>query len=197
MPREPLDIDALRAGATPTRRSMAYTVLALSAPAVLAELSTTLMQYIDAAMVGSLGAHATASIGVVESTLWLLDGLAMSAAIGFTVQVAQLIGAGRDEDARNVLRQSIVVLLIFGSLLSACGHAIAGPLPRWIGGAPELYDDASAYFRTCSLMLVPLALSRLGTGMLQCSGDMRTPSMLNVLSCVLDVCFNALLIRDG
>ena len=33
--------------------------------------------------------------------------------------------------------------------------------------------------------------------MLQCSGDMRTPSRLNVLSCVLDVGFNALLIRGG
>ena len=197
MRHEPLDIDALRAGATPTRRSMAYTVLALSAPAILAELSTTLMQYIDAAMVGGLGAHATASIGIVESTIWLLDGLAMSAAIGFTVQVAQLIGAGRDADARNVLRQSIVVLFVFGLLLAVVGQVIANPLPRWLGGAPELYEDASAYFRTCSLMLVPLTLSRLGTGMLQCSGDMRTPSILNVLSCVLDVCFNAFLIRDG
>ena len=192
-----LDIDALRGGATPTRRQMVATVVALSTPAVLAELSTTLMQYIDASMVGSLGAHATASIGVVESTIWLLDGLAMSAAIGFTVQVAQLIGAGRDSDARNVLRQSIVVLVAFGALLAACGHAVAGLLPGWLGAAPELYEDASAYFALCSLVLVPLALARLGTGMLQCSGDMRTPSLLNVLSCVLDVCFNAFLIRDG
>ena len=190
-----LDIDSLRAGATPGRRSMARTVFALSAPAVLAELSTTLMQYIDASMVGSLGAHATASIGIVESSIWLLDGLAMSAAIGFTVQVAQLIGAGRDRDARDVLRQALVVLLVFGLFLAALGQLLADPLPRLLGAAPELYEDASAYFRICSLALVPLALARLGTGMLQCSGDMRTPSALNVLSCVLDVCFNALLIR--
>ena len=192
-----LDIDALRAGATPSRASMARTVLALSAPAVLAELSTTLMQYIDAAMVGSLGAHATASIGVVESSIWLLDGLAMSAAMGFTVQVAQLIGAGRDADARNVLRQAIVVLVAFGALLAAVGVGISGVLPRWLGAAPELWQDASRYVKVCSCALLPLAIARLGTGMLQCSGDMRTPSLLNVLSCVLDVCFNALLIRDG
>ena len=135
-----LDIDALRAGATPTRRSMAATVLALSLPAILAELSTTLMQYIDASMVGSLGAHATASIGIVESSIWLLDGLAMSAAVGFTVQVAQLIGAGRDRDARNVLRQSIVVLLCFGVLLAGVGQLIAGRLPGWLGGAPALHN---------------------------------------------------------
>ena len=192
-----LDIEALRAGATPMRRSMARTVLLLSTPAVLAELSTTLMQYIDASMVGSLGAHATASIGIVESSIWLLDGLAMSAAIGFTVQVAQLIGAGRDADARNVLRQSLVVLLAFSLLLATCGRLVASALPAWLGAAPELHADASRYFSVCCLALVPLALARLGTGMLQCSGDMRTPSVLNVCSCALDVCFNALLIRDG
>ena len=197
MARGQLDIDALRDGATPTRRSMAATVLALSLPAILAELSTTLMQYIDASMVGSLGAHATASIGIVESSIWLLDGLAMSAAIGFTVQVAQLIGAGRDRDARNVLRQSIVVLLCFGVLLAGVGQMVSARLPGWLGGAPELHADASRYFRVCTLALVPLAMARLGTGMLQCSGDMRTPSLLNVLSCVLDVCFNSFLIRDG
>ena len=192
-----LDIDAYRAGATPSRAHMVATVLSLSAPAILAELSTTLMQYIDAAMVGSLGAHATASIGIVESSIWLLDGLAMSAAMGFTVQVAQLIGAGRDRDARNVLRQAIVMLLLFGLLLVGVGVSIAGRLPQWLGAAPELYEDASRYFLVCSCALIPLAMARLGTGMLQCSGDMRTPSMLNVLSCVLDVCFNALLIKDG
>ena len=106
---------------------MALTVFAMSLPAILAELSTTLMQYIDAAMVGSLGAHATASIGIVESTIWLLDGLAACVAAGFTVQVAQLVGAGRDEDARNVFRQAIVVLVAFSLALALGGETPSCP----------------------------------------------------------------------
>ena len=176
---------------------MARIVLALSAPAILAELSTTLMQYIDAGMVGSLGAHATAAIGLVESTIWLMDGLAMSAAAGFTVQVAQLVGAGRNADARNVFRQAMVVLLAFGLLLAGVGSTIAERLPAWLGGDPSLFADATGYFRMCSLALVPITMARLGTGMLQCSGDMRTPSILNVLSCVMDVSFNAVFIHEG
>ena len=176
---------------------MALIVLALSAPAILAELSTTLMQYIDAGMVGSLGARATAAIGLVESTVWLMDGLAMSAAAGFTVQVAQLVGAGRDSAARDVFRQAIVVLLAFGLLLASTGMAVAERLPGWLGGDPTLYADAASYFMICSVALIPLTMARLGTGMLQCSGDMRTPSILNVLSCALDVSFNAVLIHDG
>ena len=191
------DIDSLREGAMPTRRQMAITVLLLSVPAILAEVSATLMQYIDAGMVGSLGAHATAAIGVVESSIWLLDGLAMSAAAGFTVQVAQLVGAGRNADARNVFRQALVVLLALGCVLAGIGVLISHDLPTWLGGDPSLQEDAAAYFFICAIALIPLTMARLGTGMLQCSGDMRTPSMLNVLACVLDVSFNAVLIHEG
>lgn len=192
-----LDIDALREGQTPTRRQMAFIVFVMSIPAILAELSTTLMQYIDASMVGSLGAHATASIGIVESTIWLLDGLAGCAAAGFTVQVAQLVGAGRDKDARDVFRQALVVMMAFGVLLALGGVAGSRQLPAWLGGDPALFEDASRYFLVCSCAIVPLAMARLGIGMLQCSGDMRTPSILNVLCCVFDVCFNAVLIHGG
>ncbi len=197
MAKAAFDIEALRNGATPTRRQMAWVVFVMSLPAILAELSTTLMQYIDASMVGSLGAHATASIGIVESTIWLLDGLAGCAAAGFTVQVAQLVGAGRDRDARNVFRQGLVVSILFSAALAAGGVLASGSLPVWLGADPELYADASRYFCICWYSIVPVALARLGTGMLQCSGDMRTPSVLNVLCCVLDVCFNSILIRPS
>ena len=152
------DIDALREGETPSRGRMALIVLALSAPAILAELSTTLMQYIDAAMVGSLGAHATASIGLVESTLWMLNGLAMCAGAGFTVQVAQLIGAGRDMEARNVFRQAMVTIGILGLVFAATGIAISGSLPVWLRGDPSLREDASRYFLICSFSLIPISL---------------------------------------
>ena len=39
----------------------------LSAPAIIAQLSTILMQYIDASMVGRLGADASASVGLMNN----------------------------------------------------------------------------------------------------------------------------------
>lgn len=72
----------------------------LSIPAVIAQLSSIIMQYIDAAMVGSLGAEASASIGLVSTTTWLFWGLCVAAATGFSVQVAHKIGAGDMAGAR-------------------------------------------------------------------------------------------------
>ena len=66
----------------------------LSVPAIMAQVSSIAMQYIDASMVGSLGANAAASIGLVSTTTWLFWGLCAAAATGFSVQVAHRIGAG-------------------------------------------------------------------------------------------------------
>ena len=99
--------EIMRRGEKIPRRQQAGLVIALSVPAILEQLVSTLMSYIDTAMVGSLGYFATASIGVVASTTWLLNGLVSAAAVGFSVQVAQYLGAGRERDSRDVLCQAI------------------------------------------------------------------------------------------
>lgn len=166
----------------------------LSIPAVIAQLSSIIMQYIDAAMVGDLGAEAAASIGLVSTTTWLFWGLCVAAATGFSVQVAHKIGAGDMQGARTVLRQSLVATLVFSLFLAVLGATISGALPRWLGGDISIHRDASLYFFVFSLFLPALQINFLAGGMLRCSGNMHVPSLLGVAMCVLDVIFNFFLI---
>lgn len=177
-----------------TLPQIAVTVLRLSIPAILAEISSIVMQYIDAAMVGSLGEQATAAIGLVSTSTWLIGGLCISSAMGFSVQTAQLIGAGREEDARSVFRQSLLCVSVFGLLLAAIAACISGALPGWLGGETGIRREASAYFLIYACALPLEQLRMLSGSMLQCSGDMKTPSILNTLLCGFDVVFNFLLI---
>ena len=168
--------------------------LMLCVPAILAQLASVLLQFIDASMVGSLGAKPSASIGLVSTTTWIFMGFAMATSQGFSVQVAHLIGSNDFEGARRVLRQGLTSVILFSLFLSLAGLAIADPLPRWLGGSPDINDDASAYFRTFVLFLPAMQLGFFGSSMLQCSGNMKVPSILNVMMCILDVIFNFLLI---
>ena len=169
-------------------------VIQLSIPAVLAQISSIIMQYIDASMVGSLGATATAAIGLVSSTTWLFGGLCVSAATGFSVQVAQLIGAEREKDARDVLRHAILCTLVFGLIASAVGIGISSHLPVWLGGAEEIRGNASRYFLIYACALPAAQMRHTAGSALQCSGDMKVPSRLNIMMCGLDVVFNSFLI---
>ena len=166
----------------------------LSVPAVVAQLSSIVMQYIDAAMVGSLGAEEAAAIGLVSTTTWLFWGLCIASSTGFSVQVAHRIGAGDMQGARNVLRQAVTSTILFSFALAAIGVAISGVLPEWLGGDVSIHHDASLYFLIFSLFLPALQLNFLAGGMLRCSGNMRIPSLLGVVMCVLDVIFNFFLI---
>lgn len=166
----------------------------LCGPAILAQLASVLLQFIDASMVGSLGAGPSASIGLVSSTTWIFGGFCMATAQGFSVQVAHRIGASDFEGARSVMRQGLTVVTGFSMMLALIAQGIAGPLPHWLGGSPDICGDASAYFRIYSAFLPMMQLSFFGVTMLQCSGEMKIPAILDIVMCTLDVIFNFLLI---
>ena len=166
----------------------------LSLPAILTQITTIAMQYIDSAMVGALGADASAAIGLVASSTWLFGGVTTAVSAGFSVQVAHRIGAGEDTEARTVVRHGLAAALTMAALLALLGLGICRQLPCWLGGGAEICADASAYFLTFSLMLPFSQLNSLTAGFLQCAGDMVTPSVLNAVMCGLDVVCNALLI---
>ena len=166
----------------------------LSLPAILTQITTIAMQYIDSAMVGALGADASAAIGLVASSTWLFGGVTTAVSAGFSVQVAHRIGAGEDTEARTVVRHGLAAALTLAALLALLGLVICRQLPCWLGGGAEICADASAYFLTFSLMLPFSQLNSLTAGFLQCAGDMVTPSVLNAVMCGLDVVCNALLI---
>ena len=129
-----INLDTALAGQDISSMQKVRLILSLSLPAILAQLTTIAMQYIDAAMVGSLGAAATASIGLVSSSTWLVGGCCIGVSAGFYVQVAQLIGAGRNREAENVLRQGLMAVLIIGTLISAFGLLLSSRVPVWLGG---------------------------------------------------------------
>ena len=166
----------------------------LSIPAVISQISSILMQFIDASMVGSLGAEASASIGLVSTTTWLFAGLSVACATGFYVQVSHLLGSKDAATARSVLRQGLTMSLVFSVIAAVIGCAVSWPLPRWLGGGEAIRQDASMYFLIFSLSLPALQLNMLASGMLRSSGNMVTPSLLNVVMCLLDVVFNFFLI---
>ena len=184
----------IREGRTMTQSEKLRLIVNLSIPSILAQISATVMFFIDASMVGHLGARASAAIGLVETTGWLLGGLASAANMGFSVQVAHYIGANNFEAARRVLRQSLVCCLIWAVSITLIALSCSPFLPYWLGGTDEIAHDASLYFMLFSVFGIFFQMEGLAGSMLKCSGNMKIPSMLNILMCVMDVVFNYLFI---
>lgn len=166
----------------------------LSTPAMLAQITWIAMEYIDAAMVGSMGAAASASIGMSAPLLWLFFGLCNAAVQGFAVQVSQYIGAANVIKSRDTFRQGLITVTGFSIILGAIGTGLSFFLPGWLGAESQVASNAHDYLFVYSACIPVIVLRLLGTAMLQSSGNMKLPSILSSVMCLLDVGFNAICI---
>ena len=177
------------------QEKLRLTVL-LSLPAMVAQISSVAMQIIDAAMLGHLGTRESATVGLVSTTIWLFGGLCSAFAAGFSVQVAHYVGADDLRGARNIIRQGLFAGLAFSLVLALAGILIAPHLPSWLGADEDIHAGASEYFTIVATALPVLEINMLAAGSLRCSGNIKIPSFLNAMMCVLDVIFNYLFIFE-
>ena len=187
-------MESIRSGRAMVRSEKLNLIVGLSIPAMLAQISTVMMFFIDASMVGHLGAEASASIGLIESTTWLVGSLLSAAATGFSVQVAHFIGANDFVKARQVFRHALICGLAFSVFLSLIGVGIHSHLPYWLGGGADIASASSGYFLIYSLVLPFVYLYHTSEMMLKSAGNMHTPSVMAVLVCICDVIFNYIFI---
>lgn len=187
-------MESIRSGRAMVRSEKLNLIVGLSIPSMLAQISTVMMFFIDASMVGHLGAEASASIGLIESTTWLVGSLLSAAATGFSVQVAHFIGANDFVKARQVFRHALICGLAFSVFLSLIGVGIHSHLPYWLGGGAEIASASSGYFLIYSLVLPFVYLYHTSEMMLKSAGNMHTPSVMAVLVCICDVIFNYIFI---
>ena len=187
-------MESIRSGSTMARSEKLNLIVGLSIPSMLAQISTVLMFFIDASMVGHLGAEASAIIGLIESTTWLVGSLLSAAATGFSVQVAHFIGANDFVKARQVFRHALICGLAFSVFLSLIGVGIHSHLPYWLGGGADIASASSGYFLIYSLVLPFVYLYHTSEMMLKSAGNMHTPSVMAILVCICDVIFNYIFI---
>ena len=184
----------LRYEGTPPFRETFRVVMLLAWPAILEQIMITAVQYIDTAMVGRLGATATAAVGLTSSTIWLFNGLFAAFAIGFSVQVAQYLGAGRDGEAKSVTAQSLRFVTLFGLAMAALALVISGALPNWLRADGAVAPQATAYFRIIALGM-PFTLGvNMVSAIFRCAGDTHTPMVLNTTINLINMVLNFFLI---
>lgn len=166
----------------------------LSLPGIMAQIGEIIMEYIDAAMVGSLGATKSAAIGLVASSTWLFGGLLQGAASGFGVQVAHAIGAQDVKRSKTIAKKALFSCFVVSLVVAAIGIYISFKLPIWLNANLEIWHDATMYFLFFSLFIPERMIYRETISLLQCVGNMKVPSVMTIMMCILDVIFNFFLI---
>ena len=169
-------------------------IVMLAWPIFVEQVLVSLVQSVDTAMVGALGANATASVSISQSPINLINSVIMALGVGFTTMIARAVGAKQFEYARKLIRQSIVVVFSLGIPLSVLCFVLSRQIPIWMGGAPEILDDAQSYIRIIAFSMLFRGLMMVLTAIFRGFGDSRTPMIINIGINLLNVVGNYLLI---
>ena len=169
-------------------------IFALAWPTMLQELMQTAVQYIDTAMVGSLGTQATAAVGATGTVSWLVNGTVSALGVGFLAYISQAVGAGEQERAKRAAAQSALMALAVGVVLTILTTSLSGSIVRWMQVAPTIRDAAAQYFRILYLSMLFRTMNILFSMVLRAVGDSRTPMKVGLQVNFLNVLLNTLLI---
>ena len=166
----------------------------LAWPTILEQTLSTLVSYVDTAMVGRLGTQATAAVGCTMTVNWMLGSVVMALGIGFLAYIARNMGAGKQEQARKASAQSVTVAVSLGLIMTAVVLPLANRVPVWMRADKNIQQKAGEYLFILYMPMVFRSASIMFGTVLRASGDTRTPMRVNTGVNVINVVLNFLLI---
>ena len=175
-------------------KAMILTILTLAWPTMLEQLMQTAVQYIDTAMVGSLGTQATAAVGATTTVNWLIGSSESALGVGFLSFIAQAYGAKNREAASRAVMQAVLVTVVIGSLFTALTLGLSGVIPAWMQVEPSIRALAGQYFFILYLPMLPRTATIIFGTVLRAAGDTRSPMKIGVLVNLINVVLNFLMI---
>ena len=169
-------------------------IFALAWPTMLEELLMTAVQYIDTAMVGSLGTAATAAVGSTTTVNWLVGSTISAAGVGFLSYISQARGAGETEKAKKAVSQAALAVLVLGGLFTLITLSLSPFIPTWMQVDRAIRPMASKYFFILYTPMLFRASSIIFGTVLRAAGDTKTPMRVGFTVNIINVILNFLLI---
>jgi len=174
-----------------TEGSLNRAIVLLAIPMILEMAMESLFGIVDVFFVARLGANAVSTVGLTESLLTLVFGVAIGLSMATTAYVARRIGEKDPEGAAIGAVQSIILGIAVSAVVGLIGFTSAPHLLRLMGATPEIEANA----RYTRLMLggsAVIFLLFLINAIFRGAGDaaiaMRTLWIANGINLILDPC---------
>ncbi len=177
--------------------TMTKSLWVLGAPTILEQALQTAVVYIDTAMVGHIGAQASAAVGLTATVSWLFNGVFFALSIGLLSFIARYTGAGDMDSAHRTSVQAFWILIVLSVVETIVSLAISPVLPIWMGASQEIWHDASVYFFITSAPMIFRGANIIFGNVLRANKDTKTPMLVNIFVNVLNIVLNQLLIGAG
>lgn len=169
------------------QKNIRQQVFALALPVVLSSLLQRSVGIVDIFLVGGLGASSIAAVGIAQLMVFVVMSLSWGINVGVTVQVAQLWGAGRKEDAAKASYQAMLLAVVAALLITLIGRAFGGQVASLLGANAEVQGILSEYASIIFTFIFFTISINVLAGIMHGAGDTRTPLYATLIVNILHV----------
>lgn len=166
----------------------------LALPTMFEQLLSTLMQYVDTAMVGKLGPDATAAVSTTTTVSWLVNSLSAAVGVAMMTLIAVGVGAKDTHKVKQISVQTLILACVIGGLITLASVGLSPFIPAWMGIDASIQPEATRYFMIISLPMVFRSFTIVLGSALRAVHDTKSPMRINLISNGLNVVFNYILI---
>ena len=169
-------------------------ILSLALPTMFEQLMQTAVQYIDTAMVGTLGTSATAAVGSTVTINWLVNSTISALGIGFLAFVSRALGANDIKRARRITAQAVFSTVVIGTLFTVITLLLSPVVPVFMQVYKSIRHTAALYFFIIYLPMLPRSATIIFGTLLRSAGDSKTPMKIGIAVNIINVILNFFLI---
>lgn len=165
-------------------------LIVLSIPTIIEQILSTLLQYVDTAMVGQLGEQATASVSVTTTVTWLVNSVPGALGVAVLAMIAKAAGSKDEELVKRISKQVILLVVCFGALTGGISLALSPVIPVWMGAEKAIQRQASIYFALVSIPMLFRCSTTIFGAAIRATKNTKTPMLINLFANILNVILN-------
>lgn len=133
-------------------------ILAISLPIIGGMVSQNILNLVDTAMVGRLGAPALAAVGLGGFLNYMCVAFLLGLSSGVQAMVSRRMGEAKESQAAYPLNAALLLILIAAVPMTALLYLISPHLISWFNPDPLVMEQGTPYLQARFLGLISLAV---------------------------------------
>ncbi|HET8943593.1 MAG TPA: MATE family efflux transporter [Dehalococcoidia bacterium] len=167
--------------------NLTRSVIRLAWPVVVQQVSFSMVQLVDTALVGHLGEDALAGVRLGGQIFWFAQAGMVAVGVGSTAIIARNVGAGNAHLASRTLQNAILMAFLWGMAVGVAMWFLGNWGLGALGAEPGARHEGTTYLKATAVGMPFWSMVFAGNASQQGAGDTTTPMMTGIVINVANI----------
>lgn len=169
-------------------------LLKLAPPVMLAQLIQALYNIVDSLFIGKYSGSGLTALSIIYPLQLLMLALAVGTGVGINTVMAAKLGVGNKKEADEYAGVGTPLAIALWFIFALTCYLIMPMYAKMSTDSPEVIRDVITYGRIVCVFSFGIFLESIWTKVIQATGDMKTPTIAQIVGAITNIILDPLLI---